>query len=147
MRIQHQSHSLDDMDPNLIPAMQLFQAEIVANHNPIRDVFDEPNPLLHSSNPLYIPLTIHQSQPQDAPTATSISNPTTNYQLPDPARIVAGSRHSVPDNPVVNGRRLARSVHPSNPNKLWCTVGRHWVHKDIFGAMNTCDCCRKKWVQ
>jgi ATP-dependent DNA helicase PIF1 len=66
------------------------------------------------------------------------------FGLPDPARTIAGSRHGIPNNPGANGRRSARSVHPSNPNKLWCTNGRHWVHKNIFGSMSTCNACRER---
>jgi len=65
-------------------------------------------------------------------------------QTHDPAQFIAGVRHSIPDNPGANVHHSARSVHPSNSNKLWCTKNKHWVHKDIFGPMNTCNACRER---
>jgi len=113
-----------------IPAIRLFQAEIAANPNPIQTAFDNSDPFHHPP--------VHQPPP------LQIYNPHTSGPLPDPARSIAGSRQTIPNNPGANGRRSARSVHPSNPNKLWCTKSHHWVLKDVFGPMNTCSACREK---
>lgn len=60
----------------------------------------------------------------------------------NPARIVGGSRHGIAR--VQNERHRARQPHPTNPNKLWCTTGRHYVLETEFGARQTCEDCRRK---
>ena len=50
-----------------------------------------------------------------------------------PAQRVAGARQ--------NRRNPARQEHPQFPNKIWCTKGKHWVLKTVFGNLLTCNAC------
>jgi len=59
----------------------------------------------------------------------------------DPAHIVQGVRHTFHGNRF-RGHR-ARDIHPLNPDKLWCTSSGHWVHKNDFGLLLTCEHCRE----
>ncbi len=134
-QVQHLAPCDDEMDLDLAVPMRLFQTEIAANQNPIEDVFGE-SPPPHPSNPF---------APASAPLLENIPNPNLNNH--DPSWNVAGSRRNIPNNPRVSRRHPARFVHPSNPNKLWCTKGSHWVLRDVFGPMNTCAACRDKQRQ
>ena len=51
-----------------------------------------------------------------------------------PARRVAGA--------LRNQQNPARQEHPQFPDKIWCTKGRHWVLKTVFGTLLTCNACR-----
>ena len=62
-------------------------------------------------------------------------------QIHDPARMVQGVRHSYHGNQI-RGHH-ARDIHPLNPDKLWCTSSGHWVHKNNFGPLRTCEHCRE----
>ncbi|KIM91795.1 hypothetical protein PILCRDRAFT_906 [Piloderma croceum F 1598] len=50
-----------------------------------------------------------------------------------PAQRVAGARQ--------NRRNLAHQEHPRFPDKMWCTKGKHWVLKTVFGNLLTCNAC------
>ena len=73
--------------------------------------------------------------PPLSPPQVSI-NMEAGLQNHDRARIVQGVRHPFHGNQIRG--RYARDIHPLNPNKLWCTTGGHWVHKNQFGLLCTC---------
>ena len=52
----------------------------------------------------------------------------------DPAHIVQGVHHTFHGSQIQD---------PLNPDKLWCTKSGHWVHKNDFGLLLTCECCRE----
>jgi hypothetical protein len=56
------------------------------------------------------------------------------WQLPQlPTQVVAGARRNV--------GHAARQTHPWFPDKIWCTKGRHWVLKTVFGPLQTWLLC------
>ena len=60
----------------------------------------------------------------------------------NPAHIVGGVHHGVGH--VWGERHPACQPHPTNPNKLWCTTGSHYVLEIEFGPRQTCEECRRK---
>ena len=78
--------------------------------------------------------------PAPAPLQVPI-NMEAGLQNHDPAHIIQGVRHTFHGNRI-RGRR-ARDIHPLNPDKLWCTKSGHWVHKNDFGLLLTCEHCRE----
>ena len=55
---------------------------------------------------------------------------------------MGGARHGIAH--VCSERHHAHQPHPTNPNKLWCNTGSHYVFETEFGACQTCEeCCRK----
>lgn len=81
-----------------------------------------------------------QANPGPTPPQVPI-NVEAGLQNHDPARIVQGVRHTFHGNRVRG--RWAHDIHPLNPDKLWCTNSGHWVHKNDFGLLLTCEHCRE----
>jgi hypothetical protein len=92
----------------------------------------QPNP---APAPQPNPPPVPQPNPPPAPQPNPLPAPSQNLPLAQPpARRVAGARR-IQRNP-------ARQEHPQYPDKIWCTKGRHWVLKTVFGNLLTCLACR-----
>src|ERR1700732_773949 len=76
------------------------------------------------------------SKPDPPPVPQPIPPPVLqqNTLAQPPAQIVAGARQ--------NCQNAARQEHPQFPDKIWCTKGKHWVLKTVFGNLLTCNACQ-----
>src|SRR6202011_751357 len=81
-----------------------------------------------------IPRAISNPDPPPVPQPTPPPVLQQNPLAQPPAQIVAGACR--------NRRNAARQEHPQFPDKIWCTKGRHWVLKTVFGNLLTCNACR-----
>ncbi|KIM91747.1 hypothetical protein PILCRDRAFT_854 [Piloderma croceum F 1598] len=86
-----------------------------------------PGPPVPQPNPPPVP------QPSPPP-ASQPNSPAPSQNLPldqPPPWRVAGAQQ----NP-------ARQEHPQFSDRIWCTKGRHWVLKTVFGNLMICNGCR-----